>query len=54
VRTALEGLAPDFAYEASGKGETEPVAPNETEAGADDEAGRALNRRVTITFAKTT
>jgi len=54
VTAALEGLAPDFTYEASGQGETEPVAPNETEDGSDSEAGRALNRRVTITFAKAT
>lgn len=36
----------DFAV--SGKGETAPVAPNETATGADDPAGRAKNRRVEV------
>jgi outer membrane protein OmpA-like peptidoglycan-associated protein len=33
---------------AEGFGETQPVAPNETEDGEDDPAGRAANRRVEI------
>jgi outer membrane protein OmpA-like peptidoglycan-associated protein len=36
----------DFAV--SGKGETAPIAPNETATGADDPAGRAKNRRVEV------
>lgn len=32
----------------SGRGETDPVAPNSTEFGADDPAGRAKNRRVEV------
>ena len=31
---------------ARGVGEADPIAPNRTEAGADNPAGRALNRRV--------
>lgn len=52
VRDALAQLAPDFTYQASGRGEAEPVAPNEAEGGGDDPDGRARNRRVEITFAK--
>jgi outer membrane protein OmpA-like peptidoglycan-associated protein len=40
----------DFTFSVSGKGETEPVAPNEHDDGADNPDGRALNRRVEITF----
>ncbi len=36
------------AFTVSGKGETAPVAPNETATGADDPAGRAKNRRVEV------
>ncbi|WP_293702268.1 MULTISPECIES: OmpA family protein [unclassified Sphingopyxis] len=36
----------DFAV--SGKGETAPIAPNETATGADDPAGRTKNRRVEV------
>lgn len=36
----------DFAV--SGKGETAPIAPNQTATGADDPAGRAKNRRVEV------
>lgn len=32
----------------SGKGETAPIAPNQTAAGADDPAGRTKNRRVEV------
>lgn len=35
-------------YLAAGKGETEPVAANQTSDGKDDPAGRAKNRRVTV------
>jgi outer membrane protein OmpA-like peptidoglycan-associated protein len=35
-----------------GMGETDPVAPNVRPDGADDPAGRALNRRVTIVIPK--
>jgi len=52
VRDALAQLAPDFTYQASGRGEAEPVAPNEAEGGGDNPDGRARNRRVEITFAK--
>jgi OmpA-OmpF porin, OOP family len=51
VRSALaDRLGGDFTFEASGKGETEPVAPNENEDGSDNPEGRALNRRVEITY----
>lgn len=36
--------------EVSGAGETIPVAPNENDDGSDNPDGRALNRRVEITF----
>ncbi len=52
VRDALSPKAPDFTFEVSGKGESEPVAPNTNEDGSDNPAGRASNRRVTITFDK--
>jgi outer membrane protein OmpA-like peptidoglycan-associated protein len=42
-------LGPDRPLVAEGRGETEPVAP-ETVGGEDDPAGRALNRRVTVSF----
>ena len=50
VEAALRarGLGVDIAVE--GRGETEPVAPNETPEGEDDPAGRAQNRRVDITI----
>jgi outer membrane protein OmpA-like peptidoglycan-associated protein len=35
-------------FTVSGKGETAPVAPNETATGADDPAGRTKNRRVEV------
>ncbi|MBU0865831.1 MAG: OmpA family protein [Alphaproteobacteria bacterium] len=36
------------AFAVSGKGETAPIAPNETATGADDPAGRTTNRRVEV------
>jgi outer membrane protein OmpA-like peptidoglycan-associated protein len=51
VQTALtDRLDGDFTFQVNGYGETKPVAPNETDAGADNPAGRALNRRVEITY----
>jgi outer membrane protein OmpA-like peptidoglycan-associated protein len=51
VRAALDQrLDGDFTFEVTGHGETEPVAPNELEDGSDNPEGRALNRRVEITF----
>ena len=35
-------------FTVSGKGETAPIAPNETATGADDPAGRTKNRRVEV------
>lgn len=52
VRDALAALVPDLTYEAEGRGEAEPVAPNEDEEGGDNPEGRSRNRRVAITFAK--
>lgn len=40
------------AFEVSGKGETAPIAPNETASGADDPQGRARNRRVEVVLPK--
>jgi outer membrane protein OmpA-like peptidoglycan-associated protein len=36
------------AFGVSGKGETDPIAPNQTAKGKDDAAGRARNRRVEV------
>lgn len=36
------------AFRVSGKGETAPIAPNQTADGMDDAAGRARNRRVEV------
>jgi outer membrane protein OmpA-like peptidoglycan-associated protein len=35
-------------FQVSGKGETAPIAPNETPSGADDPQGRSKNRRVEV------
>lgn len=51
VRSALANqLGGEFSFEVAGHGENEPVAPNENEDGSDNPEGRALNRRVEITF----
>ena len=52
VQVALKPLAPAATFQASGKGAADPVAPNTNPDGSDNPAGRALNRRVTITFAR--
>ncbi|MFI7465065.1 OmpA family protein [Nonomuraea sp. NPDC049646] len=43
-------LGTDYQYKTDGKGETQPVAPNEQPGGADNPEGRALNRRVDISY----
>jgi OmpA-OmpF porin, OOP family len=51
VRAALdERLGDGFTFDVTGHGETQPVAPNENADGADNPEGRALNRRVEISF----
>lgn len=40
------------AFAVSGKGRSEPIAPNRTADGADDPAGRAKNRRVEVIIPK--
>ena len=51
VEAALAAeLGDDFTFTVEGFGETEPVAPNQHEDGSDNPEGRALNRRVEITF----
>lgn len=51
VRTRLSiQLEDGFTLEAAGYGETRPVAPNANEDGSDNPEGRALNRRVVITY----
>ena len=52
VQAALQPLAPGVSFQVSGKGAADPVAPNTNPDGSDNPAGRALNRRVTITFAR--
>lgn len=52
VHAALaERLGGDFTFRVEGFGETRPVAPNQHDDGSDNPEGRALNRRVEITFA---
>ena len=51
VQAALGPLTPGVTYQSAGKGSADPVAPNTKPDGSDNPAGRALNRRVTITFA---
>jgi outer membrane protein OmpA-like peptidoglycan-associated protein len=53
VVNALQPLTPGVNYTSQGKGSADPVAPNTKADGTDNPAGRALNRRVTITFAAT-
>lgn len=51
VRSALaDRLSGDSSFDVIGKGETEPIAPNENEDGSDNPEGRALNRRVEVTY----
>lgn len=44
----LKPLTAGVRYVSAGRGEADPIAPNTTTTGADNPAGRALNRRVTI------
>lgn len=48
VVAALQPQLPGVTLTAEGRGETELIASETTEDGQDDPAGRALNRRVTI------
>jgi outer membrane protein OmpA-like peptidoglycan-associated protein len=51
VHTALaDRLGSDFTFQVDGFGESQPVAPNQHEDGSDNPEGRALNRRVEITY----
>jgi outer membrane protein OmpA-like peptidoglycan-associated protein len=51
VRAALDERVGDgFTFEVAGHGETQPVAPNENPDGSDNPEGRAINRRVEISF----
>jgi len=52
VRQALQPKAPSSTYTVAGKGAADPVAPNTNTDGSDNPAGRAMNRRVTITFGR--
>lgn len=52
VVAALHPQLPGVTLTAEGRGETELVAAETTEDGEDDPAGRALNRRVTISPAE--
>jgi OOP family OmpA-OmpF porin len=47
---AEQPAAQPFTRSTAGQGEKDPVAPNTTADGADDPAGRALNRRVEIAY----
>jgi outer membrane protein OmpA-like peptidoglycan-associated protein len=51
VVAALKPNLPGVTFEANGLGSSDPVAPNTKPDGSDNPAGRALNRRVTISFA---
>jgi OOP family OmpA-OmpF porin len=48
LRSATAGAS--VSYSSQGLGEADPVAPNTLPNGADNPAGRALNRRVTISY----
>jgi OOP family OmpA-OmpF porin len=51
VRTALEAeVGSGFSFDVAGYGETQPVAPNENQDDSDNPTGRALNRRVEISY----
>ncbi|QFY11080.1 OmpA family protein [Nonomuraea phyllanthi] len=51
VRAYLAGkLGDTYVYKATGKGESEPIAPNTKQDGSDDPEGRARNRRVEISY----
>jgi OmpA-OmpF porin, OOP family len=51
VRAALDSrLDDEFTFDVAGYGETQPVAPNQNQDGSDNPEGRALNRRVEISF----
>lgn len=50
LRRRLGGTAVELTVE--GRGEADPVAPNAKPDGSDDPRGRALNRRVTVTFVR--
>jgi outer membrane protein OmpA-like peptidoglycan-associated protein len=54
ARAVQEALADrldgDFTFTVDGYGESQPVAPNENDDGSDNPEGRALNRRVEITY----
>jgi len=54
VREGLAPLVPGATFTVDGKGAADPVAPNQNDDGSDNPAGRALNRRVTITFDRKT
>jgi outer membrane protein OmpA-like peptidoglycan-associated protein len=47
-----QGGLGEFEFEAAGKGETQPVAPNAKTDGSDDPEGRQKNRRVEIVVKK--
>lgn len=51
VVAALQPALPGVTLQATGLGSADPVAPNTKADGSDNPAGRALNRRVTISFA---
>ena len=51
VQAALDSrLDDDFTFTVAGHGESQPVAANANDDGSDNPGGRALNRRVEITF----
>jgi OmpA-OmpF porin, OOP family len=49
IAAVLHAARPDVRVTSAGHGEADPVAPNGSP-GADNPAGRALNRRVTLSF----
>ncbi len=51
VVQALRPFTPGVNYTPAGKGSADPVAPNSKADGSDNPTGRALNRRVTISYA---
>lgn len=52
VLAVVQPQLPDARFTVTGRGEADPIAPNNNSDGTDNAAGRALNRRVTLTVTR--